>query len=152
MNPCVQRDKQHNNGNGRLYIRMKTKDGKWKNVFVKSLMIDKFFGGYKGNEVYAHRNGFIQDCSVFNLVKTTRQEVGKKSGGSSRRSVEKVDRYGNVVALYASTAEAAKANYISRKSIWMRCTNQVKDPYLLDGHTYRYEESGKCKPHRKVKK
>ena len=121
-------------------------------MFVKGLMIDAFFGGRKDGEVYMHRNGSFQDCSVFNLVKTTEKDVGKKSGGASRKAVEKVDRDGNVVALYASTVEAAKANYISRKSIWMRCTNRVQDPYLLDGYNYRYEESSKCRPHRKAKK
>lgn len=125
---------------GRLCVRMKFADGKWANVFVKNLMIDAFFGGRKDGDMYTFRNGMSSDCSRYNLVRTNEKKVGEKTGGASRRAVEKVDKRGRVVALYSSVTEAAEENYISRKSIWMRCTNRVRNPYLLDGYTYRYEE------------
>ena len=140
LKPFLQRENGRPNCRSRLCVRFKTTDGKWKNVIVKNLMVDAFFGGRKPGEVYIHRNGSVQDCTVYNLVKGTQKDVGERTGGASRRSVEKVDKYGQVVALYPSTLEAAKANYMSRKAIWMRCTNKVRDPFKLNGYTYRYEE------------
>lgn len=146
VNSFVKRDRDHKGGSGRLCIRVKLANGKWANVFVKNLMIDAFFGGKKPGVVYTHRNGAVSDCSVYNLVPSTEKEVAKRVGGASRRSVEKVDKQGRVVALYASVTEAAEKNFMHRKSIWMRCTNQVRNPYLLDGYTYRYEEKRGGRP------
>lgn len=143
VNSFVKRDKDHKGGSGRLCIRVKLANGTWANAFVKNLMIDAFFGGKKPGDVYTHRNGAVSDCSIYNLVKSTEKEVAKRVGGASRRSVEKVDKRGRVVALYSSVTEAAEKNFMSRKSIWMRCTKRVRNPYLLDGYTYRYEEPGR---------
>ena len=139
IKPFIKRRDKKQGAYGRLCVRMKDVDGKWHNVFVKNLVVDAFLGGRKPGEHYGHRNGFIQDCSVYNLVKVTEKEVGEKTGGASRRAVEKVDKRGRVVALYSSVTEAAEKNYMSRKAIWMRCTKRVRNPYSLDGHTYRYE-------------
>ena len=129
-----------NKHRGRLFVRRKSADGKWLNVVVKNLMIDAFFGGRKPGDMYAHRNGMISDCSVYNLVKTNLKKVGQTTGGGNRRAIEKVDKNGQVVALYSSVTEAAEKNFISRKAIWLRCKKRLKDPYMLDGCTYRYEE------------
>ncbi len=125
---------------GRLVVNMKKPDGRFQNIFVKTLMVDAFMGGKKPGVCYVLKNGVQSDCSLNNIAIATPTQIGKKHGGALRRSVEKVDRDGNVVELYPSIAEASRKNYISRKSILIRCQNKVQDPYSLDGFTYRYEE------------
>lgn len=122
----------------RFIVRMKGADGKFKNVSVKKLMRDAFFPDLPDHIRLAHKNSMVTDCAIENLEPLTHKQCGEKSGGGNRRAIEKVDRDGNVVAIYSTTIEAAKKNYMSRKAIWMRCTKRVKDPYSLDGHTYRY--------------
>ena len=138
LSHSISRDTGHEYG--RVFVRMRLADGKYKNVFVKGLMVDAFMGGKRPGQVVIFKNGMMTDCALVNLAFSTRKKIGEQTGGASRRSVEKVDRDGNVVGLYSSVSEAAEKNYISRKSIWMRCTHQVRDPYALDGYDYRYEE------------
>ena len=123
-----------------LRVHMKCADGKRRNVLVKGLMVKYFLGGPQEGKVVAFRNGMVCDCEKENLYFTTRHEVAKRYGGNLRKSVEKVDQDGNVIAIYRSVTEAAEKNFISRKSVWLRCANKLRDPYLLDGTTYRYEE------------
>lgn len=135
---CLSRTQGH--PYGRLVVNMKRPDGKFRNTFVKTLMIDAFLGGKKPGVCYILKNGMQTDCSLNNIGMTTPTQVGKVHGGGLRKAVEKVDRDGNVVELYPSVIEASRKNYISRKSILIRCQNKVRDPYSLDGYTYRYEE------------
>lgn len=123
-----------------LSVRIKLKTGGFSNVPVKRLMRQAFFPNLPPDIRLGVRNGMCTDCSLVNLYPMTMSDCGKKGAGANRRSIEKVDREGNVVALYSSTVEAAKANYISRKSLWRRLNNTIEDPYYLDGYTYRYEK------------
>ena len=52
----------------------------------------------------------------------------------------KIDRAGEVVDVYRSAREAAKANYMSYQAVLSRCKGKVKKEYALDGCTYRFEE------------
>ena len=77
--------------NGRLSVNLKTKEGKFKNVFVKTLMVDAFMGGKKPGVSYILRNGMQSDCSLNNIAMATPSQVGKKNGGALRRSIEKIE-------------------------------------------------------------
>lgn len=134
---------------GRLVVNLKKADGRFQNTLVKTLMVDAFLGGKKPGICYVLKNGMQTDCSLNNITVATPTQIGKAHGGGLRRSIEKVDQDGNVVELYPSIMEAARKNYISRKSILIRCQNKVQDPYRLDGFTYRYEERS---PRRSKKK
>lgn len=126
--------------NHRLFVHMKRADGRRVNVPVKNLMRDAFMDGEKPGMVVSFRNGMYTDCELENLYYTTHIEVAKRLGGNGRRSVEQIDRDGNVIGLYRSVTEAAKKNYISRKAVYIRCANKLTgDPFTLDGTTYRYE-------------
>lgn len=124
----------------RLMVHMKRANGVFTSIPVKQLMRDVFMGGERPEKVVSFRNEMYTDCSLENLYFTTRTAVAKRTAGGGRRSVEKVDRDGNVVDLYASVSEAARKNYTSRKAIWFRCTHRAKDPFSLDGFNYRYED------------
>lgn len=124
----------------RLFVHIKRADGRRVNIPVKTLMRDAFMGGERPGMVVSFRNGMYTDCELENLYFTTHTNIGKRLGGAGRKSVEKIDRDGNVIALYASVSEAARKNHMSRKAIQNRLKKRNKwDPFLLDGTTYRYE-------------
>lgn len=139
LKPVIERKKKGNCTYGYLIVWMKRKDGRFKQVNLKSLMIDAFFGGKKKGVVYGFRNGSFQDCSIYNLYPTTQTKINKRYGGGLRKSVEKIDKNGNVLELYSSVTEAAEANFMSRCAVIRRCRNQAKDPFALTGYSFRYE-------------
>lgn len=104
-----------------------------------------------GGKYQASRNGEVRH--VWPSGKTTELKpyllLGKKTGGrGTRKSVEMLDADGNVVELYASTRDAARANHLSHEAVRQRCLGMVKKPFALTGYTFRYEDE----PHRQRKK
>lgn len=135
-----------NNPRKQLRVHLKRKDGKRVNVTVKRLMANAFFGDLEPGQCLTVKNRMVTDCSLSNLKILTIYENGKRLGGGGRRSVEKVDRDGNVIDLYKSITEAAKKNFISRKSVYIRCAKKMRgDPFELTGYSFQYE----CDPHTK---
>lgn len=136
---------------GDLMIHMRRADGGRTHKRVKHLMAQAFYGKSGPGVMVSLKNGAITDCSLTNIEFTDRKKAAERAGRASfRTSIEKVDRDGNVVALYSSMAEAARENFVSRKSIWMRCKGKVKNPYDLDGYDYRYECKKKKGPKKHV--
>lgn len=126
---------------GHLCVRVKTESGRWKNVYLKSLMVDAFFGGRKEGVVYEFKNGSLTDCSLYNLRPTTQSKLSKKIGGGLRKSIEKIDWDGNVLELYSSVTEAAEKNFMGRRAVTDRCRNKLQTPFALTGFSFRYEQS-----------
>lgn len=127
----------------RAEVSMRKNDGTRCKVPVVRLMANAFLGGQKPGFSIIHKNKSKLDNSIWNLKFVKKGDAARLSGSPKRRSVEKIDREGNVVDLYRSQAAAAKANYISKNSVSERCRNKVKDPYLLTGgYTFRYEKVG----------
>lgn len=126
-------------GRSRACVKMRTEDNRKVDVPVVWLMADAFMGGRRPGYNIIHRNGAKLDCALVNLAFASKQATGKISSGNRRKAVMKVDRSGQVVAIYPSAREAARRNYISQNSIWARCVGKVKDPYRLDGYDYRYD-------------
>ena len=129
-------------GRSRAMVKMRSLENKPIEVPLVWLMADAFLGGRRPGYAIIHRNGQKLDCSAVNLEFIPQNECGRLSCRSRRKAVMKVDRGGNVVAIYASGREAAKKNFISQNSIWARCHGMVKDPFRLDGYDYRYEDGG----------
>lgn len=142
LTPYVQGGKGNN---GRYAVKMTKGHKEYEVRFLVDLMLEAFGDGKRPpGKVLTHRNGMRSDCAWCNLMWTTPREIGKRYGGGGRRSVEKIDRDGNVVDLFSSAHEAAKKEYVSRKSIYLRCTGQCKgDPFKLTGFNYRYEGKGR---------
>lgn len=138
----------------RLAVSLVIKPAVAKRVFVVDLMARYFLGGRQSGKVITHKNGSITDCAKWNLIFVTQYAIGKKYGGAGRRSVFKVDKSGEVVEVYKSVSEAAKKNFVSRKAILARCQNKIKDPYLLTGYNFQYEDVqyGKSKLPRNTRK
>ena len=138
LQPFMVRTKQ-GGSYGHLCVRMKTESGNFKNVYVKSLMVDAFFGGKKKGIVYEFINGSITDCAVYNLRPRESADFFRGMGGGLRKSVEKIDTRGRVIELYSSVSEAAEKNFMSRRAVSDRCLNHIQDPFALMGYSFRYE-------------
>ena len=129
-------------GRARAMVKMRSVENKPVDVPLVWLVADAFMGGRRPGMAIIHKNGSKLDCGVRNLRFVTRREAASLSWGNRRRPVMKISRDGEVVDIYPSVTAAAKANYISKNSIWARCTGRVADPYSLDGYDYRYESPG----------
>lgn len=126
--------------NGQMRAQMWINEKDWKRVQVAKLVVDAFMGGTPPGMVRAHRNLVKQDNAAENLCFMTKAESRKRYRAGNSLSVFKVDRDGNVVAVYRSGSEAARKNNISQAAISKRCLGLVDDPYRLDDHNYVFED------------
>lgn len=125
---------------GQWRVQMWLADGTWKRVQVSKLVVDAFRGGTPPGMMRVHRNGMLSDNAAENIVFMTPAQSAKQHRPGNSRPVLKVDRNGEVVAIYRSTMEAARKNHISQAAIGKRCLGLIADPYRLDGYNYVYEE------------
>ncbi|MEE1235790.1 MAG: hypothetical protein UHS50_08935 [Bacteroidaceae bacterium] len=116
-----------------------------KRVLVSKLVADAFMGGTPPGMLRIHKNGLPSDNAVENIIFVTPAKAATMRRHGNSRPVLKVDRAGNVVAIYRSGSEAARANHISQQAICKRCNGLVEDPYRLDGYNYIYEDARKRK-------
>lgn len=132
--------KPYHFGGGQMKVWMWLRDGKRIRIEVSKLVADAFMGGTPPGTIRAHRNGMKHDNAVENIIFLTRSESAKRHRPGNSRTVLKVDRDGNVVAIYRSQVEAARKNHISQTAISARCLGKVEDPYRLDGYNYIFED------------
>lgn len=122
------------------FVKLTDSAGIAKEIKVLHLMVWVWIGEVPPGKVPYHKNGDLADHNINNIGFITKRELGKKTGGSSRRmSVVKVDRSGNAVEFYKSARAAAKANHMSYQTVLDRCHGKVKRPFELDGHTYQFD-------------
>lgn len=125
----------------RAVVKMRTTDNRKVDVPLVWLVADAFMGGRKPGLAIVHKNGAKLDCSVGNLKFVSHKTCGLLSCGNRRKAVEKIDRDGNVLALYRSATEAARANYMVKNAVGQRCRNELADPFALTGFSFRYEKA-----------
>lgn len=128
-------------GRARACVKMRTADNRKVDVPVVWLMADAFMGGRRTGYCITHKDGSKLNCDLRNLEFKTSRECGKLSSGHRRKTVLKIDRQGNVVAIFRSAREAAEKEYICQNSISARCLGNVKNPFELTGYTYQYEDT-----------
>lgn len=136
------RRKPRGNGrrNAREYVKLSDGQGRSREVAVLKIAGEAWLGPLPPGMVYYHKNGDTSDHHANNIGKTTRKELGRKTGAkSSRRPVRKIDRSGDVVKFYPSARAAARDNYISYQAVMDRCNGRVKKPFALDGHSYQWD-------------
>ena len=111
---------------------------KRKYVAVSGLMADAFLGGRREGDCVLHKDKSKLNNAVWNLEVVRRGGLGSTG---ARKAVVKIDRDGNVVAVYKSATEAAMREYVSLSTISLCCRNKIKDKYRLGGgYTYQYEK------------
>ncbi len=103
--------------------------GKYGEYHVHQIVADAFIGpAPEENMVLKHKNGMIRDNYAGNLEWTTREELGRKTGGMSRAiHIEQIDPVtGKVLNWYKSISAAARENYIHKETICMAIRGQLK--------------------------
>ena len=125
---------------GQMKVHFRRNDGEIDRVPVSGLVADYFMGGTPPGMIRVHKNGMKRDNAKENIVFKTRREVRLGCRAANSKPVLKVDKYGQVVAAYSSTVEAAKANHISQAHMSRLCRKQVKDPFRIDGYNYVFEK------------
>lgn len=141
LRPYLLHSECHKRHRYRLMIHMRI-DGKDKVVPLMAAIAMTFKGPLPPGMCWHHANGCQYDNRVENIQPIGRHELGKKTAAqATRKSVEMLDRDGNVVELYTSTREAARANHMSHEAVRQRCVGGVKNPYSLTGYTFRYEDA-----------
>lgn len=123
----------------RLFVKL-TANGKPKEVAMLKIMAETWHRNTNKNLVPYHKNGIAADNHADNIGFISRRELGKMTGHmAGSKSVLKVDKNGNEIEVYRSAREAARQNNMSYQTVLDRCHGKVKNPYALDGHTYRFE-------------
>lgn len=123
-----------------LYVTVRCADGKRKTKSVTYFVTHAFLPPAPPGYIYVHANHQQYDNRVENFILISRAELGIRSAGRHGRCVEKIDRDGNVVELYRSILDAAKANYIDDSAVLARCQGRIRDPFKLIGYSFRYED------------
>lgn len=131
-------------GNGpegrKRYVKLTDAKGNTSEPTVLSLMVEVWCGGKRPGMVSYHKNGDLNDNAAHNIGFTTPKKLGKMTGAQSRRKpVVKIDRSGEVVAIYSSARAAGRANHMSYQTVLDRCNGKIKNPFALDGHDYLFE-------------
>lgn len=107
---------------------------------VNTLMKYAFWGIFDDEISLYHINGSKYDCSLVNLRPMNKYELGKISGGQSRRqAVEKLTAEGTSLEIYSSARQAAKANHMSYQTVIDFCNGKIKRKTAVDGNIYRWE-------------
>lgn len=136
----------------RFVIKLITPDGRRKESTIIRIVAETFLGPCPIGHVAYHINGLQSDNSLRNISYISRREFAKKTGAESkRRPVVKMDKNGEAIEFYRSARAAGKANYLSYQAILNRCNNKVKDPFLLDGYNYQWDDIDYWKRRRRKK-
>ena len=119
-------------------VHVETIDGKRVTQVLGRIVYKAFHGSIPPGHDVVHKNRVKADCTIYNLVAVPHNACRSTPG--NRRPVLKLDRNGEVVAIYKSVVEAAAKNHISTAAMGKRCLGLIKYPYRLDGYNYVYEE------------
>lgn len=124
----------------RVEMYLRKVDGKLVIVPLTLLMANAFLGGRKPGYKIVHKNGMKTDCEVENLAFATPEEIGKKYGHLARRKpVLKLDKAGKLLAVYPSSREAAKDNFMCESQVKKHCRGILKNPFKFNDFTFVYD-------------
>ena len=123
-------------------IHLTDENGKTSEKLVIGIMAHTLLGPAPSGYVPYHKNGALTENHINNIEYIDRKKLGKMTGPASRRrTVAKIDGSGEIVEVYTSAREAAKANYMSYQTIIDRCNGKVKSAFAPDGYAYAWEDS-----------
>lgn len=133
--------KQGRTFRNRLFVKL-TINGKPRETAVLKIMAETWHNNKDKSLVPYHKNGIATDNRADNIGFISRSELGKLTGhmAGKRKCVFKVDENGNEIEVYRSAREAARQNNMSYQAVLDRCHNKVKNPFALDGYTYKFEK------------
>lgn len=135
---------------GIYVIRLTDPNGHRKEERVHKLMQHTFLNSPKPGQVLYHKNGNRLDNWINNLGYMSREALGRKTGGQSRKAVLKINTCYEVIEIYRSARQAARENFMSYQTIIDRCNGKVKKKVAPDGFIYRWEDVQSGRPRQKA--
>lgn len=125
-----------------LFCKLTDTNGKSTEYKISKLMGMTFFGNIPEGYGVFHKNGLVDDNSIFNLEILDRRTIGERCGirSSRSKSVVKIDSKGKIVDYYRSARSAGKQNYMCYQTIMDRCNMVVKNGPAPDGYEYAWED------------
>ena len=131
-----------NGTRNKMVIHLTDDNGKTLEKLAIGIVALTFFGPAPPGCVPYHKNGALTENHINNIEYISRKELGKKTGANSRRkSVAKINGFGEIVEVYPSARVAAKENFMSYQTIIDRCNGKVKSAFAPDGFAYAWEDS-----------
>lgn len=131
----------------RHYMVRLTVDGKRITQNVHKLMQRTYMRAARPGEVVYHKNGNRLDNWINNLAYIDRHELGRKTGGQSRKAVLKIcPCSGEVVEIYRSAREAGRQNFMSYQTVMDYCNGVTKRKIAVDGFLYEWEDKSNGRP------
>lgn len=122
-------------------VWLRDKNNKERYESLTGLMADAFMGGRRAGYNIIHKNSFKEDCSLENLEFISNKANGKMFGGLARRlPVLKVDRNGEILAVYKSAEEAAKDCFLSKLQVQRHCRKEIQNPFKFLDYTFMYDK------------
>lgn len=116
-------------------------NGKAYDIAVHILVGKAFYGEPPEGYCFHHVSADLKDNCVTNIKMISKSDLGRITGGQSRRkTVIKKKPCGEIVDFYSSARECAKENYFSHQTILDRCNGIVKSEIASDGFIYEYDE------------
>ena len=106
----------------RLFVKLTGENGS-KEVAVLKIVAGAWHGPTPSGMVPYHKNGIVTDNRAENIGFIDKQTLGRNTGhmAEKRRTVFKINTSGEVVEIYRSAREAAKANHMSYQAVLDRC-------------------------------
>lgn len=114
---------------GKMAVKINRKE-----YILKHLVAKAFIDGYKKGLSVTHKDGNFKNCAVDNLVVFTKEELGKLTGGDSKR--KPVIANGNE---YYSVRDCAKSLNCSYQTLLDYLSGKVKNS-VLSGVDVKYAE------------
>ena len=131
-----------NETTNKMVIHLTDDSGKTSEKLVLGIMALTFLGPAPVGYVAYHKNGALTENHINNIEYISRKELGKITGcKSTRKTVAKINRLCEIVAVYSSARQAAKENFMSYQTIIDRCNGKVKSAFAPDGYAYAWEDS-----------
>jgi hypothetical protein len=111
-----------------LAVKVEYKN-KYKEFFVHKLMAEVFLEQGELGQVVWHKNGLIRDNYAGNLEWITREELGKRTGVKTSRTIAVIQidpKTNEVINFYKSISAAARDNYIHKETICQAIRGKLK--------------------------
>ena len=123
-------------------VGLKLKNGLIAHKTITSLMGLTFLEPKEGY-VFTTKNNIQTDMRLLNITQMKTKDIAARTNKGKRKTIFKIDKQGNVVAIYKSTRECAFTNNYSQQSISDRCAGLRKNILASDGYAYCYEDNEK---------
>lgn len=125
-------------------------NGKGRRTHTISSLVGRIFVGEAPEGChYYHKNGIPTDHHARNIGIKTQRELFAKANNGKKRQIARIDRTGEIVAIYGSIREAARELPFTRAALRCRCDGYFikygrkyynRSVFASDGYAYAWDD------------